>query len=140
MDIRAAANYSTSTIFVSQQPAVESVSQTQQQAVVLPIKTVVADRSPVSSQDNEQNANKGDDKNDRLTRKDVEDITDGLNDFMASMNTDIKFLLHQKMGELMVQVVDTKTHKVLRQSPPKELLDSIARIKEFVGLLLDKKI
>ena len=140
MDIRAAANYSTSTIFVSQQPAVESVSQTQQQAVVVPIKTVVADRDPVSSQDNEQNTNKGDDKNDRLTRKDVEDITDGLNDFMASMNTDIKFLLHQKMGELMVQVVDTKTHKILRQSPPKELLDSIARIKEFVGLLLDKKI
>lgn len=140
MDIRAAANYSTSTIFVSQQPAVESVSQTQQPAVVLPIKTVAADREPVLNRDSEQNTNKGDDKNDRLTRKDVEEMTDGLNEFMASMNTDIKFLLHQKMGELMVQVVDTKTHKVLRQSPPKELLDSIARIKEFVGMLLDKKV
>ncbi|MDU2063414.1 MAG: flagellar protein FlaG [Sporomusaceae bacterium] len=75
-----------------------------------------------------------------LTKKDVEQIADGLNDFMESMNTNIRFVLHNKMQELMVQVVDNKTHKVLREAPPKELLDTIARIRDFVGSLLDKKV
>ena len=75
----------------------------------------------------------------KLSKKDLQDITEGLNDFMDSMNTDIKFVLHTKMKELVVQVVDTKTHKVLRESPPKEILDTLARIRDFVGALLDKK-
>lgn len=75
----------------------------------------------------------------KLSKQDLQDITEGLNDFMVSMNTDIKFVLHTKMKELVVQVVDTKTHKVLRESPPKEILDTLARIRDFVGALLDKK-
>lgn len=76
----------------------------------------------------------------QLDKKDIERITEELNDFMQSINTDIKFVLHQKTGQLMVQVVDMERQKVLREAPPKEILDVLARIRDFVGALLDKKI
>ena len=86
----------------------------------------------------EQNSINNDAK-DQLNKKEVEEITAGLNDFMESINTDIKFVLHQRTDTLMVQVVDVEKHKVLREAPPKELLDVLARIRDFVGALLDKK-
>ncbi len=98
--------------------------------------------SNVTALNSRQNARQDDKKEKdevRLSKQEVVEITDGLNEFMAAMNTDIKFVLHTKMKELVVQVVDNKSHKVLRESPPKELLDTLARIRDFVGSLLDKK-
>lgn len=89
--------------------------------------------------DTEQSSVKTDARN-QLNKTEVEEITEGLNDFMQSINTDIKFVLHQKTDVLMVQVVDMEKHKVLREAPPKELLDVLARIRDFVGALLDKKV
>jgi flagellar protein FlaG len=94
----------------------------------------VSNTDAAKQQDVEQNKEK------KLNKKDVENITDGLNDFMQSINTDIRFVLHPKLEELMVQVVDTHSNKVLRESPPKEILDTLARIRDFVGALLDKKV
>lgn len=70
----------------------------------------------------------------------AQDVTDKLNDFMESMNTDLRFQLHSKTGELMVQVVDNKTHKVLREAPSHEYLDLVASLRQYIGAILDKKI
>lgn len=112
-----------------------------QQDVTTTIKTLDRAVAAVSSSDvanNEQAANRDENK-DRLSKKNVEEITDGLNDFMQSINTDLRFVLHQKTDQLMVQVVDLKTNKVLREAPPKELLDTLAKIRDLVGAFLDKK-
>lgn len=66
-------------------------------------------------------------------------ITKELNKFMTYLNADIQFSLHEKTQRLVVKVVDTKENKVLREFPPKELLDTIANIREYIGVLLDKK-
>ena len=73
-------------------------------------------------------------------KKDFENVTNELNNFMQSMNTDIQFLLHTKTSILMVQVEDSKTHKIIKECPAHELLDMVARIREYVGILLDKKV
>ncbi len=73
-------------------------------------------------------------------KKDLENVTNELNNFMQSMNTDIQFLLHTKTSTLMVQVEDRKTHKILKECPAHELLDMVARIREYVGIFLDKKV
>ncbi len=39
----------------------------------------------------------------------------------------------------MVRLVDDKTQKVLKEFPPHEFLDMIAKIREHVGILLDTK-
>jgi len=56
------------------------------------------------------------------------------------MTAELRFKLHVKTGELMVQLVSEKDQKVLREYPPEEFLDMIAKIRDFVGMLLDKRI
>ncbi|SDD77202.1 flagellar protein FlaG [Sporomusa acidovorans] len=96
----------------------------------------------VSHQDNigEQQDLEKKDETKLLPENEVQDMTDELNDFMEYINTDIRFVLHQKTETLMVQVVDVAKNKVLREAPPRDFLDSLARLHEFVGALLDKKV
>ncbi|WP_094603821.1 hypothetical protein SPSIL_042310 [Sporomusa silvacetica DSM 10669] len=75
-----------------------------------------------------------------LSTEKLEGITDGLNDFMQYLNTNLKFVLHQKTDRLMVQIVDIKSQKVLREAPPKEILDVVAKIHDLIGALIDQKI
>ena len=74
-----------------------------------------------------------------LTKEDLETVASDLSDFMQSLNTDIEFSIHEKSGRMMVKVVDTRTHDVLKEFPPEELLDTIGAIRDYVGALLDKK-
>lgn len=74
-----------------------------------------------------------------LTKEDLETVAADLSDFMQSLNTDIEFSIHEKSGRMMVKVVDIKTHDVLKEFPPEELLDTIGAIRDYVGALLDKK-
>jgi len=70
----------------------------------------------------------------------LSNVTEELNQFMQSMNTDIGFALHTRTKTLMVQVEDGKTHKILKEFPAHELLDMVARIRDCIGAFIDKKI
>lgn len=74
-----------------------------------------------------------------LDKDELLPITRELNKFMAQLNADIEFELHERTQQLMVRVVDTKDKKILKEFPPKELLDTVANIREYVGILLDKR-
>ena len=69
----------------------------------------------------------------------VEKVTDRLNDLMDTMDTNLHFKLHYKTDELMVQVYDEQNKKLLREWPPHEFLDMMAKIHELEGTLVDKK-
>lgn len=55
-------------------------------------------------------------------------------------DTDIQFSLHEETKTLMVQVVDLKDKKVIKEFPPHEFLDTMARIREYIGILLDARV
>ena len=74
-----------------------------------------------------------------VSKDDIAAIAENLNTFMEELSADIRFKLHDKTGTLMVQVFDPKNDKVLREFPPHELLDTVAKISEYVGSLLDKR-
>jgi len=74
-----------------------------------------------------------------ISQEEIEETTGSLNKIMQLMNADLQFVLHEKTQRFMVQLVDVKEHKVLKEFPPHELLDTIAAIKDYVGILLDEK-
>lgn len=51
----------------------------------------------------------------------------------------LSFTLHEGSDRMMVRVIDVETGEVVREIPPAEILDTVARIMEFVGLLLDRR-
>ena len=67
-------------------------------------------------------------------------LTDSMNTFLASTNTQLRFKFHDKLNEYYVTIVDSKTDEVVREIPSKKLMDIHAAMREFVGLLVDRKI
>lgn len=76
----------------------------------------------------------------QVSRDDLKIMTEEMNKFMQLMNADIQFTMHEKTQQLMVQVVDTKQQKVLREFPSHEFLDTMSKIRDYVGMILDKKV
>lgn len=81
----------------------------------------------------------GTEKKKDIKKEDLENMTVQMNKFMELLNADLKFYVHERTKILAVQVVSTKDDRVLKEFPPKEFLDTIANIREYVGLILDKK-
>ncbi|KMJ58994.1 flagellar protein FlaG [Bacillus sp. LL01] len=74
------------------------------------------------------------------SRRQMETIVDGMNDFMKPMNVSVRFELHDELNEYYVTVVDIATDEVIREIPSKKFLDMYAAMTEYMGLFVDKKI
>lgn len=90
---------------------------------------------------NNSDANDGMQKDDKiLSEDDVSEISDALNKLMEKENNDIKFDYCKELDQLTMQVVDRKTKEVIKQFPPERMLEVLKGIREWVGILLDKKV
>ena len=70
----------------------------------------------------------------------LEEITSALNHFLQPVYTSLKFVLHEKLDEYYVLVIDKSTEEVIREIPPEKLLDMYAAMAEYLGLIVDEKI
>ena len=75
-----------------------------------------------------------------INKEKMEEVLKGINEFLIPVNTSVKFILHEKLNDYYVNVVDDRTQEVIKEIPSKRLLDTYASMMEFVGLLVDKKI
>ncbi|MZP29470.1 flagellar biosynthesis protein FlaG [Heliobacterium undosum] len=63
-----------------------------------------------------------------------------LNEMMEPFNSHLKFEIHKETGNIMVQIIDNRNDKVIKEIPPKKLLDLAAAIQDVVGLFVDKRV
>lgn len=75
-----------------------------------------------------------------IEAQDLTQMTEAMNKFVQAMDANISFMVHEKSNQLMVQVIDRASDRVLKEFPSSEFLDTIAAIRDYVGILLDKKI
>jgi len=69
----------------------------------------------------------------------IDEVLESFNDIMKIFNVQLKFSVHEETKRIMVTIKDVETDKIIRQIPPKEILDMVARILEMVGILIDEK-
>jgi flagellar protein FlaG len=92
------------------------------------------------------NANKDDGNKEQnnavavATLEDLEQAALVLEDTVQAFNQRLSFVLHEESGRMQVHVIDNKTQEVVKELPPTEILEVVARIRQMVGLLLDKKV
>jgi flagellar protein FlaG len=55
-----------------------------------------------------------------------------------AFNRRLTFTLNEKLGQVVVKVIDNDTDKVVREIPPTELQHVYERIREVLGILFDK--
>ncbi|HAQ07608.1 MAG TPA: flagellar biosynthesis protein FlaG [Bacillus bacterium] len=77
---------------------------------------------------------------DSIPKEKMEKVVEGLNKFLQQSQTALKFQYHEKLQEYYVTLVDEKTKEVVREIPPRKMLDFYAAMNEFLGLIVDKKI
>lgn len=76
----------------------------------------------------------------RISKEKLEEVVKGLNEFLQPSHTSLKFNVHEDLKEYYVQLIDDRTKEVVREIPPKKLLDMYAAMMKFVGLIVDRKI
>ncbi|WP_102028698.1 flagellar protein FlaG [Salirhabdus sp. Marseille-P4669] len=70
----------------------------------------------------------------------VKVMSDALNKFLEPSKTSLKFEFHEKLEEYYVSIIDPTTKEVIKEIPPKKMLDIYAAMAEFIGIIVDKKI
>lgn len=93
----------------------------------------------VQAAENELNYQQADKQAKELSKSEIGQLTQKMSRLVELINRDIKFQMHEETKRIMVQVVDSRDGTVLKEFPPHELLDVVAKIEEYVGILLDKK-
>lgn len=76
----------------------------------------------------------------KALRKILDDAADTLNDMVRIFKRQIDFSVHDDTKRLAIKVVDTETHEVIREIPPEELLDLVAKMKETLSLFVDVRV
>lgn len=72
-------------------------------------------------------------------KKKLSDVTNQLNQQMAMMNTSIRFGFNDKIDTMYVNVVDTKTDKVIRKIPTDEMMTLQEAMRDMIGVIFNKK-
>lgn len=70
----------------------------------------------------------------------IESVMEKLNEMLEPFKTNLKFEFHEKLNEYYVTIIDSSTNEVLKEIPPKKILDMYAAMGELMGFIMDKKI
>lgn len=93
--------------------------------------------SAVSQQENLSAA--GEEEKRPWMPEELEKEVDEMNKGMEAFNTTLTFKVHKETGTLMVRFIDKETDEVVKEYPPEDFLDMKAKIREYIGMLLDEK-
>lgn len=78
-------------------------------------------------------------ENKEKNEEELRDAVDKLNKTAVIFDRSLRFQIHDKTHRTMVSVVDIVQDKVIRQIPTEEVLDLVAKMDDYLGLIFDKK-
>ena len=79
------------------------------------------------------------DNSDDSKRK-VQDAVKKMNEMLDVTNSTSKFIYHDGLDRYYVTVVDRETEEVVKEIPPKKLLDAFYEMQKMLGMIVDEKI
>ncbi|HKL82692.1 MAG TPA: flagellar protein FlaG [Desulfobacter sp.] len=86
--------------------------------------------SRVSEQKREDTGNQA-----KLTREDVEDMVEALEDFANTVQTRLNFTIDDGTKDVVVKIMDKETNEVIKQFPAEEMLELREKMQDLSGLL-----
>ncbi|RTR36362.1 flagellar protein FlaG [Robertmurraya yapensis] len=77
---------------------------------------------------------------DSIKEKDMENMVKDINSVLEDTHTSLKYVYHEKLEKYYVTLIDDETKEIVKEIPPKKLLDIYASMREYLGLFIDNKI
>lgn len=62
-----------------------------------------------------------------------------INEFIKVNHSELKYMYHEELGEYYIQLINSDTEEVVREIPPKKLLDVYYEMQKLAGIIIDKK-
>ena len=75
-----------------------------------------------------------------ISSEKLQKAVDSVNEFLQINNSELKFIYHEGLEQYFVQLVNSETEEVVREIPPKKLLDVFYEMQKLAGMIIDKKI
>lgn len=75
-----------------------------------------------------------------ISKEKLQQAVDTVNEFLQINHSSSKFVLHDGLERYFVQVVDAQTEEVVKEIPPKKLLDAFYEMQKLLGMIVDEKI
>jgi flagellar protein FlaG len=73
-------------------------------------------------------------------KKKLEKELKKVNDSLVSYGKQLRFKYNEEAKQMYVEVVDTESQKVVASLPPEFLIDLSIKMKEMIGVFLDKRL
>ncbi len=70
---------------------------------------------------------------------DLEQIKKAVENINKKMNTEAVFGIHEETNRVTIKLVDRDTKKTIKELPPEQTIDMIAKVWEMAGILIDEK-
>ncbi|MBU5355385.1 flagellar protein FlaG [Paenibacillus barcinonensis] len=96
--------------------------------------TVSSEVNPIASGSKEMHMNSVE-KNEKA----IEELNKAIQAIQGPQRT-LEFSVHKDTHAVMIKVLNKDTGEIIREVPPEKLLDVAAKMMEFAGLIVDKKI
>ncbi|AJK89315.1 MULTISPECIES: flagellar protein FlaG [Lysinibacillus] len=75
-----------------------------------------------------------------ISKDKLQNVVDTVNEFLQINHNASKFVLHDGLDRYFVQVVNIQTEEVVKEIPPKKLLDAFYEMQKLLGMVVDEKI
>ncbi len=106
-------------------------------------QTAVAPQQSVQALQQQPGANQQDGQQNQgqrqPTKDEIKSAISHANKHAHFGNTSAQFSYHEKTKRISVKIFDKDTNEVIREIPPEETLDMIAKMYELAGLMIDEK-
>lgn len=76
----------------------------------------------------------------QATKSAMQRLADSLNEQFAELQTNIRFHFNDAIGDLYISVSEKDTGRIIRTIPSEEAMKLEASMREFIGVLFDKKV
>ena len=116
---------------VKQEPVISSAVHTEKKAAAP--RPAVSD-SPLISEEEKQNPV---DSNEMKKKNGMKRAVEEIN--RKAKNSEVIFGIHDATNRVTIKVVDKGTKEVIREFPPEETLDMIAKVWELAGIMIDER-
>lgn len=72
-------------------------------------------------------------------KEELEELASEANNALEAVNTQIVFQVHERTGRPLIKLVESASQEVIREIPAEKMLDVLAGIWEWAGLIVDRK-
>ena len=131
-------NASTASYQVKQTPQVNSVEAVNESAAQNAGSDIASQVVTVQEKDSNNNRENSKDEQSEATNEQIKRAVEDLNKKMK--HTSCEFGIHEATNRVMSKSVDNDTKEVIKEFPPEETLDMIAKVWEVAGLMVDEKL